>query len=163
MSIRAIVVAAAVGLMATAGSSAAGIGVSPRVALPQGDFGDVAGLGFGAAVTMDKEVKDKPGRVGLVFLKFGEEEIFGIKNNVSAIGAFAGYKHSLGGLYLKVDTTLYRISTEAKAAGISVDDSEMKIKVSPGVGYQQGPLGAEFDIDLAMDWAGINIYYMLGN
>ena len=42
--------------------SDAGISVSPRLAIPVGDFADLVGTGFGASVTMDKGVKGKPDR-----------------------------------------------------------------------------------------------------
>ena len=37
---------------------------------------------------------------------------------------------------------------------ITVDTSENKVKLSPGV---------ELDYDLAGDWVGLNLYYILGN
>ena len=115
------VVIALCGLVMPSQSDGRAISISPRVAVPVGDFADVAGLGFGAAIAMDKEVKGRTGRVGLVFLAFGEEttRIFGVNVKTSAmgVGAFAGYKYEFGSdslrLYGKADSTLYRLSSEA--------------------------------------------------
>jgi hypothetical protein len=140
--------------------SDAGISISPRLAIPIGDFGDIVGTGFGATVTMDKEVKGKPGKVGLTFLTFGEGDQ---TSTATAIGAFAGYRHQLSSVYLKVDTSLLRISSESKVGDFKVTADETKLKITPGVGMEFGQFGVEADIDLAGDWAGINLFYMIGS
>jgi hypothetical protein len=152
--------AVALAALLCAQPSQAGIGISPRLALPLGDFGDAVGTGFGLSVVMDKEVKGKPGRVGLSFLTFGEGDL---PYTSTAIGAFAGYKHQFGAIYGKFDTNIMRISTEIDLGGFGkIDDSEIKVKFTPGIGYQMGNLAAEIDVDLAGDWAGVNLYYVLG-
>jgi hypothetical protein len=151
--------AVALAALLCAQPSQAGIGISPRLALPLGDFGDAVGTGFGLSVVMDKEVKGKPGRVGLSFLTFGEGDL---PTTATAIGAFAGYKHQFGAIYGKFDTSIMSIKTEVEIFGIKADDSEIKIKATPGIGYQMGNLAAEIDVDLAGDWAGVNLYYVLG-
>jgi len=55
-----------------------------------------------------------------------------------------------------------RISTEIEVFGIKVEDDEIKVKVTPGLGIERGPLGAEVDYDLAGDWLGVNLFYMIG-
>ena len=139
--------------------SQAGIGISPHLALPLGDFGEAVGTGFGLSVVMDKDVKGKPGRVGLIFLTFGEGDA---PTTSTAIGTFAGYKHQFGAIYGKFDINIMRISTETKTTGRTFDNSEVKIKATPGIGYQMGPITGQIDIDLAGDWAGVNLYYVLG-
>ena len=145
------------------------ISISPRVALPVGDFGDLVGTGFGGAVTMTKEVKGKPGRVGLVYLTFpeGDDNILGIATSATAMGAFAGYKYVFGTsafrLFGKLDTTAYIISQEATVFETTVDDSEFKVKATPGIGVQTGSIAVEVDYDIAGDWMGINLYYSLGS
>jgi hypothetical protein len=143
--------------------SDAGISISPRLAIPIGDFGDIVGTGFGATVTMDKEVKGKPGKVGLTFLTFGEGDQTVLGTTATAIGAFAGYRHQLSSVYLKVDTSLLRISSESKVGDFKVTADETKLKITPGVGMEFGQFGVEADIDLAGDWAGINLFYMIGS
>ena len=158
-------------LLAGAAPSEAGIGISPRLALPVGDFADMVGSGFGASVVLGKEVKGKPGRAGLTFLAFGEGETEGVATKASAIGAFAGYRHNFGGadmqLYGKLDTGLYIITSTAEASGagmtIKLETTDTKIKATPGIGMQMGNIAAEIDYDLAGDWATVNLYYMLGN
>ncbi len=156
---RLLYTTAALVALVCAQPSAAGIGISPRLALPLSDFGDIVGTGFGLSVTMDKEVKGKPGRVGLTFLTFGEGDL----GSSTAIGAFAGYRRDFGSVYGKFDTNIYRISTEIEVFGIKVEDSEIKVKLTPGIGYRMGNIAAEVDFDLAGDWAGINFYYTLGD
>lgn len=141
--------------------SQAGIGISPRLALALGDLGDAVGTGFGLSVVIDKEVKGKPGRVGLSFLTFGEGDT-PLKQTTTAIGIFAGYKHQLGGTYIKFDTNLLYITNEFDTFNGTDDDSEFRIKATPGMGYQMGNIAAEIDVDLVGDWAGINFYYVLG-
>ena len=167
------VVIAFCGLMVPGKSDGRAISISPRVALPVGDFGDLVGTGFGGAVTMTKEVKGKPGRVGLVYLTFpeGDDNIFGFATSATAIGAFAGYKYVFGTsafrLFGKLDTTAYVISQEPEATAsgetITADDSEFKVKATPGIGVQTGSIAIEVDYDIAGDWMGINIYYSLGS
>ena len=163
------VVIALCGLMVPGKSDGRAISISPRVALPVGDFGDLVGTGFGGAVTMTKEVKGKPGRVGLVYLTFpeGDDNILGIATSATAMGAFAGYKYVFGTsafrLFGKLDTTAYIISQEATVFGTTVDDSEFKVKATPGIGVQTGSIAVEVDYDIAGDWMGINLYYSLGS
>ena len=111
--------------------SHAGFGISPRVALPLGDFGDTVGMGFGASV-----VTDTPVRGGLSFLTFGEGD-FG---SATAMGLFAGYERQVGGVDVKIDANLMRITTEIEVFGISVEETETKIKITPGVSYTMGKL-----------------------
>ena len=145
--------AVALAALVCAQPSHAGFGISPRVALPLGDFGDTVGMGFGASV-----VTDTPVRGGLSFLTFGEGDL----GSATAMGVFAGYERQVGGVDVKIDVNLMRITTEIEVFGISVEDTEEKIKLTPGVSYTMGKLAAEIDYDLAGDWAGINLYYSLG-
>ena len=154
------VVIAFCGLMAPSDSDGLVISVSPRIAVPVGDFGDLVSTGFGGAVSINKRVKGKPGRAGLVFLTFPEDVA-----SSTAMGAFAGYKYQFGTsafrLYGKFDTTI--ISTELDLGPFgTIDDDETKIKGTPGLGVQKGAIAAEIDYDLAGDWMGINVYYSFG-
>lgn len=142
--------AVALAALVCAQPSHAGFGISPRVALPLGDFGDTVGMGFGASV-----VTDTPVRGGLSFLTFGEGD-FG---SATAMGLFAGYERQVGGVDVKIDVNLMRISQEVLEVDLG---TETKIKITPGVGYTMGKLAAEIDYDIAGDWAGINLYYSLG-
>ncbi len=151
--------AVALAALLCAQPSQAGIGISPRLALPLGDYSDIVSTGFGVSVVMDKEVKGKPGRFGLSFLTFGEGDL----GTGMAVGAFAGYKHQFGSIYGKFDTSLLRITTEIEIFGFKAETTETKIKLTPGIGYQMGKMAAELDVDLAGDWAGVNLYYMLGS
>ena len=134
--------------------------------VPELDDGDLVGTGFGGAVTMTKEVKGKPGRVGLVYLTFaeGDENESDNATSATAMGAFAGYKYVIGTsafrLFGKLDTTAYRITKEKQ---VTADKSKFSIKATPGIGVQTGSIAIEVDYDIAGDWMGINIYYSLGS
>ena len=93
-----------------------------------------------------------------IFLTFGED-----LGSATAMGVFAGYERQVGGVNVKIDANLMRITTEIEVFGISVEDTENKIKITPGVSYTMGKLAAEIDYDLAGDWAGINLYYSLSD
>jgi hypothetical protein len=155
----------ALAIIASPGLGEAGVGISPRLALPLGNFGDAVSTGYGVSVVLGKKVKDKPGRVGLTFISFSEGDFA----SATAIGAFAGYRRNLGSdemqLYIKVDTNLYRISTDPK--GPTKSDSEFKNRLTPEIGLQKGNLAVEADYqlqyDLESDWLGVNVYYLLGN
>jgi len=54
------------------------------------------------------------------------------------------------------------IKTEIEIFGIKADETETKIKLMPGIGYKMGKMAAEIDVDIAGDWAGVNLYYMIG-
>ncbi len=141
--------AVALAALVCAQPSHAGFSISPRVALPLGDFGDSVGMGFGASV-----VTDTPIRSGLSFLTFGEE----LYDSATAMGIFAGFERQVGAVDVKIDANLMRITTEIGG----FEDTEIKFKLTPGVSYTMGKLAAEIDYDLVGDWAGINLYYSLG-
>ena len=144
--------AVALAALVCAQPSHAGFGISPRVAVPLGDFGDTVGMGFGASV-----VTDTPVRGGLSFLTFGEDV-----GSATAMGLFVGYQRQVGGVDVKIDANLLRITTKYEDSDLSFDESETKIKITPGIGYTMGKIAAEIDYDIAGDWAGINLYYSLG-
>ena len=144
--------AVALAALVCAQPSHAGFGISPRVAVPLGDFGDTVGMGFGASV-----VTDTPVRGGLSFLSFGED-----LGSATAMGLFVGYQRQVGGVDVKIDANLMRLKQEIEVFGISAETTDTKIKITPGIGYTMGKLAAEIDYDIAGDWAGINLYYSLG-
>ena len=66
------------------------------------------------------------------------------------------------GFGIKLDTNLMFISTEFKGFGQTERDRKIRLKTTPGIGYTIGRFGAEADYDLAGDWAGVSLYYVLG-
>ncbi len=134
--------------------SHASFGISPRLALPLGTFGDSAGMRVGTSI-----VTNTPIRGGLSFLSFGEGDLV----SATAMGLFAGYKRQVGSVDVKIDVNLMRISQKMKLNSTrSFEESETTIKTIPGIGYTMGKFAAEIDYDIAGDWAGINLYYSLG-
>ena len=102
---------------------------------------------------------DRSARVGINLLRFGH----GALGSSTALGLLAGYSLQKKGFVLKVDAHLMRISTKISLPFGHGVTGETKIKLTPGVGYTMGKLAAEFDYDIAGDWAGVNLYYMLSN
>ncbi len=162
---RTAIAVLAFALLASPKIGEAGVGISPRLALPLSDFGDAVSTGYGVSVVLGKQVKGKPGRVGLTFISFSEGDFA----SATAIGAFAGYRHNLGSdemqLYIKVDTNLLVISTDRM--GPAKSDDKFRNRLTPGIGIQKGNLAVEADYqlqyDLESDWLGVNLYYLLGN
>ena len=66
------------------------------------------------------------------------------------------------GFGIKLDANLMFISTEFKGFGQTERDRKIRLKTTPGIGYTIGRFGAEADYDLAGDWAGVSLYYVLG-
>ena len=184
--LKIIVVAMFVCLLVFPDSGAGiGISISPRVALPSddGDFGNF-NTGIGGAIALNKSVKGKPGRVGLVILSFPSDDTrltaSGAKNKgATAYGVFGGYKYIFGvsglKLYGKVDSAVYLInktqkSPKALQEGSAEDlanwitDGKIKIKPKaiPGVGLQVGAIAAEVDYDISGDWVGVNLFFAFG-
>ena len=82
--------------------------------------------------------------------------------SATAMALFVGYQRQVGGVDVKIDANLMRLKQEIEVFGISAETTETKIKITPGIGYTMGKLAAEIDYDIAGDWAGINLYYSLG-
>ena len=66
------------------------------------------------------------------------------------------------GFGIKLDANLMFISTKFKGFGQTERDRKIRLKTTPGIGYTIGRFGAEADYDLAGDWAGVSLYYVLG-
>ena len=137
--------------------SRANMSISPRLAFPLGHFGDIVDMGSGISV-IKASADDRSARVGINLLRFGH----GALGSSTALGLLAGYSLQKKGFVLKLDAHLMRISTEISLPLGHGITGETKVKLTPGVGYTMGKLAAEIDYDIAGDWAGVNLYYMLG-
>jgi len=144
------------------------IGISPRIAVPMGDFSDAAGLGLGLALAYEREVSGYPALVTIGLLKFGEKEIGPVKSNTRTIFVNVGSRYPFmeaagGTVYAKLDISRNFVHTEAKTGGFSASANSGANKLFPGVGFQKGPMGAQIEYDLGGEWLGINCVYLLGS
>ena len=147
------------------------IGIQPRIAVPIGDFADVAGLGIGGGITCQREVKGYPGLVSIGILKFGEKDIGSVKSNTRAIYVNVGSRYAIteiagGKLSAKIDFSRQFVHTESEGTVLGITFSASAnsgtTKLFPGIVYETGPLGAEIEYDLAGEWLGINLSYTIG-
>lgn len=134
--------AAASLLVATAASSQAQMtesrfGAKAGIALPMGDFGDVAGLGFHLGGQLSLPLQGKLGlRVDLDYGRYGGEDGTGL-DNVSLLGGVANlvYRMETGSElkpYLLGGIGLYNSKFEGVGGGLT-DETDLALNI--GIGY----------------------------
>ncbi len=134
------------------------LGFGVEIALPQGDFGDGAGTGFGASARLEKG-NIVPG-LGFTltagFIQFGEKEILNTKFKTSLIPIQAGVKYSIpvAGVYGILEAGVHIAKFEAEIIDGDLldgdsDESETKFSFAPGIGYTK-PLGPSLKLDLSV-------------
>ena len=142
-------------------------GVNAELAMPMGDFADVAKMGFGGTAQAEYGINEQIiSTFSVGYLMFGEE-IDGWK--YTCIPIKAGTKYNIGesGLYGIFELGMYMFTVEwdFEFMGYEVtgDDSESEFGYAPGVGYQM-PLGsmildisAQYEIAGDFDFLGIDI------
>jgi len=121
-----------------------------------GQFGNIVDLGLGISL-VKTSTNTGCTRAGFSLLRFGNGEL----GSSTAVGVFAGYKLKRNNFSIKLDANLMLINTEFKGFGQTERDEKMRFKTTPGIGYTIGRFGAEADYDLAGDWAGVSLYYVL--
>lgn len=121
-----------------------------------GQFGKIVDWGSGIRLAKTSTHTGRT-RAGISFLKFGNGE----RGSSTTVGLFTGYKLERNGFSIKLDANLMFISTEFKVFGQTERDRKIRLKTTPGIGYTIGRFGAEADYDLAGDWAGFSLYYVL--
>ena len=121
-----------------------------------GQFGKIVDWGSGIRL-VKTSARNGRTRAGISFLNFGNGE----RGSSTAVGLFAGYKLERNGFNIKLDANLMFISTKFKVFGQTERDRKIRLKTTPGIGYTIGRFGAEADYDLAGDWAGFSLYYVL--
>lgn len=146
------------------------LGLDGNLALPQGDWSDLAGTGYGAtafAMITLLPVVNLSAHAG--YLKFGEKTIqtpAGTETiyNFSAIPLLAGvriYVLPLPRLYVGGQAGFHylKLKVKLKPTGSEAEESENKFSVAPTVGVEFGPLEASAFYMLISDanYAGLRV------
>jgi len=107
-----------------------------ELALPQGDMGDVVGMGFGGSVRYEAPINENLSWMGTVgFLTFGEKDDSSVK--ISMIPVFAGAKYyfneSFNGFYAGAELGISFNSVKVDA--FDYDESSSDFGFAPEIGY----------------------------
>jgi len=128
--------------------------VNGEIALPMGDFGDLASTGFGATVSAEKMMDEKMTLTATVgYLIWSGEEIFGYSTDFSAIPVQAGLKYyfmpKTDGMrfYGMAEAGFHYFMLSVDTPFGSADDSEIKFGLAPSAGFEM-PLG-DITLDVA--------------
>ncbi len=155
------------------------ISIGGNIALPMGDFADVANLGFGGTATYERSFT--PNIVGQIYagyLTFGGEDIPGTSDSYSSsmIPIMAGAKYFFQpgkGLYANAQLGVHLFSfdtPEYEFFGVTYGGSETSTEFSLGLGagYEM-PMGknaldisASFNIVSDANYIGARIAYKFG-
>ena len=113
-------------------------GLAAGLAMPTGDFGDVATAGFGVEGSVEFQAGTMPFglRGDLFYNRFSADEDAGLDGNFSAFGGALNALFQMAGIsatpYLVVGPTITNVSVDVN----NVDDSDTKIGVQAGVGVK---------------------------
>ncbi len=138
------------------------LGVGGEIALPMGDFGDYADMGFGGTATFEMSFMPKlNGYAKVGYLMWGGKEYsagtYKITTDYSAIPILVGAKYFFApGFYGLVETGLHMFTFSAESqytiGGTTVtsssDVSESKFGFGVGAGYEL-PIGTKAMLDLS--------------
>jgi len=134
-------------------------GANLELAMPMGDFGETAGIGFGGSAQAEYEVNEMiiaTGSIGYLMWG-GKDEWADLDYKWSCIPIKAGGKYLIGdsGLYGIFELGMYMFSFSFDHPYLGeFDDTESEFGFAPGVGYQM-PLGNnKLDISLQYEIAG---------
>lgn len=131
-------------------------GFNGELAMPMGDFGDVAKTGFGVTGNVEYGITDKVTITGSVgYLMFGEE-LEGFKYTCTPIKAGAKYAYSP--IYGIFELGIYQFALDIDDWG---SDSESKIGIAPGIGYEM-KLNEKMKLDLSIQYEIAGDYDLLG-
>lgn len=147
-------------------------GVNGELALPMGDFGDMASMGFGGTIQGEYPINEQViGTASAGYLMWsGKDEWEDWDYSWSCIPIKAGAKYNFGasGLYGIFEAGMYMFTVEFEyedewLGTISGDDSESEFGFAPGAGYQM-PMGnmlldisAQYEIAGDFDFLGIDV------
>jgi hypothetical protein len=159
-----LLLTAALVIFSVASSFAQGrFSIGADLAFPQGDIGDVVGIGFGADVRYESPINDNLSWMATAgFLTFGEKDDSSVKLSIIPINAGLKYyfTESFNGFYAGAELGF----NIAKVKSDFGDDSETKFGFAPQIGYHL----ANFDFALRYsvideaDFVGLRAAYVFG-
>ncbi|MBN1302152.1 MAG: outer membrane beta-barrel protein [Melioribacteraceae bacterium] len=119
------------------------LSAGPIVALPMGDFGDIAGTGFGGSVRGEYPLNEKLVAIAeLGYITWGEKEDLGFKYSYSNIPVLVGAKYFFTkNVYGIAQTGLNLFSWEFEAdlgwlGKVSESESSSEFGIGAGAGYE---------------------------
>jgi hypothetical protein len=145
--------------------------IGPELALPMGDFGDGAGIGFGGTLRYEGTINDNLNWMGTAgYLTFGEKDNSGLK--VSMIPVQAGVKYYFtesfsgfyGGAELGVHLVKSKIETEIFGVPYSASVSSTEFSFAPSLGYHLGAVDIALRYQIVADanYLGVRLAYVFG-
>ncbi|MDD3050812.1 MAG: outer membrane beta-barrel protein [Candidatus Cloacimonetes bacterium] len=149
-----------------------------ELAVPMGDFGDLANIGFGITAQAEYPVNEQIVATGsLGYLMWSpKDEWKDMDYSWSCIPIKAGAKYLFGdnGLYGILEIGLYMFTVEWEyeydyddwdwkndRATVKGDDSETEFGFAPGIGYQM-PINEKFKLDLSLQYEIAGDFDFLG-
>lgn len=154
----------------------AGVSIGGNLALPIGDWSDVADMGFGGTATY--EHKFSPNLLGTITAGYliwgGKEDVEGFSYDYSAIPIMAGVKYFFNpkqGLYAAGQLGLHMFTVDVEfddpfLSQFSGSESESEFSFAVGAGYEipVGPKGAVdlnamFNIISDLNYLGFRVAY----
>ncbi len=142
-----------------------GIGVHGSLALPMGNFSDVAGLGFGGGVSYERELRENMTYLAKVsYLTFGEEEVGAAKYSYTMIPMMGQTNYYFGDnedmrFYGSFAAGYYLISVDVGSASSSAN----KVGFALGGGMKMKSLDFSAAYNLVdgsnFSFLGVNVGY----
>ncbi len=133
--------------------ASAQFGVQAGIAMPMGTFGDIAGMGFGGAVSYKKETGEGMkigGSVGFYALPGEEFDSFGSTyewGNTTLIPILATFDYAIGdNLYVGADAGYNVISIDAGDTGLTATGSSAALIPKVGVLFDKVSLEGRFNV-----------------
>jgi len=140
-----------------------------ELAMPMGDFGDMANMGFGGTIQAEYPINEQiisTASVGYLMWS-GKDDYEDMDYSWSCIPIKAGAKYLVGdsGLYGIFELGMYMFSFdfeyELMGMTFSGDESESEFGFAPGVGYQM-PLGEKMKLDVSLQYEMAGDFDFLG-
>lgn len=142
-------------------------GINGELAMPMGDFGDMANMGFGGTVQGEYAINEQIiGTASAGYLMWsGKDAWEDMDYSWTCIPIKAGAKYAFGPLYGIFELGIYMFSFEFDyefmGYSISGDDSSSEFGFAPGIGYQM-KLGEKMKLDLSIQYEIAGDFDLLG-
>lgn len=149
-------------------------GANLELAMPMGDFSDMASMGFGGSAQAEYAINEQVTGIGSIgYLMWGGKDNYkDMDYSWSCIPIKAGAKYALGesGLYGVLELGIYMFSYEYdfeyvgfydETYHITGDESESEIGFAPGIGYQM-PFMEKYKLDFSAQYEMAGDFDFLG-